>query len=277
VIEFLWTSLHDTWSYLVASFDPIGDTIDILVVAIGVYWLLKLIRGTRAVQIMVGLLLLIGASTLSQLFQLSTLNWIFDHFLSSAVLIIIVLFQHDIRRMLARVGRGVSPTATRRQETHLLEEVVRAAGALAQKRVGALIVLERNTQLDDQVEGGLVIDAVISKDLLVSLFLPYSPLHDGAVIIQGDRIAAAASFLPLTLNPELSKDFGTRHRAALGISEETDAVAVVVSEETGVISIAFDGELIRGLDPKSLRNDLYKFLISDIKPDKTAASGRVTA
>jgi uncharacterized protein (TIGR00159 family) len=273
VIEFLWTSLHDTWSYLVATFDPIGDSIDILVVAIGVYWLLKLIRGTRAVQIMVGLLLLIGASTLSQLFQLSTLNWIFDHFLSSAVLIIIVLFQHDIRRMLARVGRGVSPTATRRQETQLLEEVVRAAVMLAQKRVGALIVLERDTQLDDQVEGGLVIDAALSKDLLVSLFLPYSPLHDGAVLIQSARISRAGCILPLSERHDLPEGLGTRHRAAVGLTEETDAVVVVVSEETSDITLVAGGELSRDLDAARLRSKLREALATP-RDEPPAGDGR---
>jgi diadenylate cyclase len=143
--------------------------------------------------------------------------------------------------------------------------------------VGALIVIERLDGLRTYAENGIELDAVVSYDLLISIFTPDTPLHDGAVIIQGDRVAAAASFLPLTLNPELSKDFGTRHRAALGISEETDAVAVVVSEETGVISLAFDGELVRGLDPKTLRNDLYKYLISEVRPERTAARGRATA
>ncbi len=196
------------------------------------YWLLLLIKGTRAVQILVGLLLLIGTSALAELFQLTTLIWIFDHFLSSAVLIIIVLFQHDIRRMLARVGRGVSPSAARRQESHILEEIVRATQTLAQKRIGALIVLERDTQLDDQVEGGVSLDAGVSRELLVSLFLPYSPLHDGAVLIQNGRISRASVILPLSNRQDLPQDLGTRHRAALGLAAETDAVVLVVSEET---------------------------------------------
>jgi uncharacterized protein (TIGR00159 family) len=256
VIEFLWGLLHETWAYLAANFDPFGDTLDILVVAVGVYWLLLLIKGTRAVQILVGLLLLIGTSAIAQLFQLTTLIWIFDHFLSSAVLIIIVLFQHDIRRMLARVGRGVSPSAIRRQETQILEEVVRAAQTLAQKRVGALIAIERDTQLDDQVDAGLVLDAAVSKELLVSLFLPYSPLHDGAVLIQHGRVARAGCILPLSERQDLPQGLGTRHRAALGLGEETDAVLVVVSEETSEISVVSGGELRRGLDAPRLRGAL---------------------
>lgn len=246
--------------YLAENFDPVGDTVDIVVVAVGVYWLLKLIRGTRAVQILVGLLALIAMSVVSQLFQLTTLVWIFDHFLSSAVLIIIVLFQADIRRMLARVGRGVSPSAVRRQETQILEEVARAAQALAQKRVGALIVLERDTQLDDQVEGGVPLDAAVSKDLLVSLFLPYSPLHDGAALIQGGRVARAGCILPLSERQDLPEGLGTRHRAAVGLTEETDAVVVVVSEETSDVSVVSGGELVRDLDADHLRATLLEKL-----------------
>jgi diadenylate cyclase len=236
------------------------DVLDIILVSYIVYRLLLLIKGTRAVQILVGLLLLIGTSSLAQLFQLTTLIWIFDHFLSSAVLIIIVLFQHDIRRMLARVGRGVSPSAVRRQETQILEEVVRAAQTLAQKRVGGLIVLERDTQLDDQVEAGLILDAAVSKELLVSLFLPYSPLHDGAVLIQSGRLSRAGCILPLSESQDMPAGLGTRHRAALGLTEETDAVVVVVSEETSEISVVSGGELKRDLDPARLRANLREVL-----------------
>lgn len=260
MIELLWRTLQDTWTHLAASYDPLRDTLDILLVTVGVYWLLRLIRGTRAVQILVGLLLLIAMSAIAQLFQLTTLIWIFDHFLSSAVLIVIVLFQHDIRRMLARVGRGVSRSAVRRQETQILEEVARAAQTLAQKRVGGLIVLERDTNLDDQVEGGLALDAAVSKELLVSLFLPYSPLHDGAVLIQSGRIARAGCILPLSERQDLPQGLGTRHRAALGLGEETDAVVVVVSEETSEISVVAAGELRRAVDPARLRGTLREAL-----------------
>ena len=253
MIELLWRSLHDTWMHLAASYDPLRDTLDILLVAVGVYWLLRLIQGTRAVQILVGLLLLIAMSAIAQIFQLTTLIWIFDHFLSSAVLIVIVLFQHDIRRMLARVGRGVSPSAVRRQETQILEEVARAAQTLAQTRGGGLIVVQRETNLGGQGEGGRALAAAVSKELLVSLFLPYSPLHDGAVLIQNGRVARAGCILPLSERQDLPQGLGTRHRAALGLGEETDAVVVVVSEETSEISVVAAGELRRGLDPARLR------------------------
>ncbi len=254
MIEHLWRLLtEELWGYLAANYDPVFDTIDILVVTLAVYWLLLLIRGTRAVQILVGLLILMAAFLASQVFELSTLSWILDHFLSSVVLIIIVLFQHDIRRALARVGRGFFPAATRREESQMVEEVVRAAQVLAQKRVGALVVLERETSLGDLIEAGVPLDAEVTKDLLTSIFLPYSPLHDGAVVIQNGRVASAGSILPLTLRDDLPDGVGTRHRAAVGITEETDAVVVVVSEETGTISVVVGGQMLQRLDAPRLR------------------------
>ena len=261
----VWAALRtffaDIWSFLVSNFDPLSDTIDILLVAFGIYWLLLLIRGTRAVQILVGLLLLIGAYLASQAFGLQTLSFVLDNFLGSAV-IIIVLFQADIRRALARVGRGFFPSQSARQESQLVEEVVRAAQALAQKRVGALFVLGRETGLDDLIEAGTPLDSVVSKEILISIFLPYSPLHDGAVVIQDGRIAFAGTILPLTLRADLPEGLGTRHRAALGITEESDAVVVVVSEETASISVVVTGNLIAGLEAPQLRVTLRDLLTS---------------
>ena len=168
----IWAVLRELVSYFGANFDPVRDVIDIVLVTFGIYWLLLLIRGTRAVQILLGLIVLIVAWMAAEMFQLVTLRLILDNFLSSAVLIIIVLFQHDIRRALARVGRGFFPAVSPQQESQMLEEVVRAAQMLSQKRVGALIVLERETSLDDQIEAGSPIDATVSKELLTSLFLP---------------------------------------------------------------------------------------------------------
>jgi uncharacterized protein (TIGR00159 family) len=243
-----------------AGYDPVRDTIDIALVALTVYWLLLLIRGTRAVQILIGLLLLLGASLASQAFELTTLQWILDNFLSSAVLIIIVLFQADIRRALARVGRGVFPSVASREDTQVVEEVARAAQALAQRGCGALIVLERETHLSDLIEAGTAIDAAVKRDLLVSLFLPQSPLHDGAVVVQGGRVAQAGCILPLTLREELPEGLGTRHRAAVGITEESDAVVVVVSEETRALSLVVGGVLAHGLDGARLREVLRDVL-----------------
>ncbi len=255
-------SFIDFWVYVQSNM-TLWDVVDILLVALGIYWLLMLIRGTRAIQIILGLLLLITASLASQLFQLSTMNWILENFLGSAVLIIIVLFQHDIRRALARVGGGFFPSVSAREESHILEEVVQAAKALSQKRVGALVVLERDNNLDEAVETGMFLDAAVSKEMLVSLFLPYSPLHDGAVIIQKGRASHAGCILPLTLRSDLPEGLGTRHRAALGITEETDAVVIVVSEETSMISVVMGGEITRGLDAPELRVVLQDILTGE--------------
>ena len=268
MIEYLWSGLQSLWADYATGFDPIRDTVDIVIVAFGIYWLLLLIRGTRAVQILVGLILLAGASLASKAFDLATLQWILDNFLSSAVLIIIVLFQADIRRALARVGRGVFPAVSRREETQILEEVVRAAQTLAERRVGALVALERETRLDDLVEAGTAVDAAVTKDLLTSIFLPPSPLHDGAVVIQDGRIAWAGCVLPLTLREGLPDGLGTRHRAAIGITEESDAVVVVVSEETSAISVVFGGELIRDLDGPRLRELLREILSARSSPQE---------
>jgi uncharacterized protein (TIGR00159 family) len=253
VIETLWALFLELKGYVTANFDPVRDLIDVLLVTAGIYWLLLLIRGTRAVQILVGLIVLLALSLASEIFQLVTLRQILDNFLGSAVLIIVVLFQHDIRRALARVGRGFFPSVSAQEASQLLEEVVRAAQTLAQKRVGALMVLERETQLDDQIEAGTPLDAAVSKELLTSIFLPYSPLHDGAVVVQQGRLAYAGCILPLTLREDLPEGVGTRHRAAVGITEETDAVVIVVSEESATISVVLRGEMVQGLDAPRLR------------------------
>jgi uncharacterized protein (TIGR00159 family) len=253
VIEYVWGQLIELWSFFAANFDWHRDVVDIAVVALGVYWLLLVIRRTRAVQILTGLLLLFAIFAASQLFELATLSFILDRFLPSAVLLIIILFQNDIRRALANVGRGFFPNVAERGVSQILEEVVRAAQTLAQKRVGALFVLERENHVDDQIEAGVTLDAAVSKELLVSIFLPYSPLHDGAVVIQNGRIAHAGCILPLTLRQDLPEGVGTRHRAAVGITEETDAVVVVVSEESASISVVKGGEMSRDLDPPRLR------------------------
>jgi len=253
LVEWLQAEVTELWSFLSANFDPVRDTLDILVVSLGIYWLLLLLKGTRAIQILLGLLALLALRLVSDLFDLVTLSWILENFLASAVLIIIVLFQADIRRVLARVGRGVFPRMSERQESQILEEVVRAGQSLAEKRVGALIVLERDSGLEDLVEAGTPIDGVVSKELLTSIFLPYSPIHDGAVIITEGRISHAGCILPLTLSADLPEGLGTRHRAAVGITEETDAVVIVVSEETGGISVVVGGTLTRNLDAPQLR------------------------
>jgi len=273
VIERLWELLNEFWSFLGANFDPIRDTVDVLIVGLGIYWLLLLIRGTRAVQILVGLVVLIAASLASQVFQLITLGWILENFLASAVLIFIVIFQNDIRRALAQMGRGFFRSSSAREESQIVEDVVRGVQSLAEKRVGSLMVVERETVLDDQIEAGTKIDAEVSKDLLVSIFQGLSPLHDGAVLIQDGRVAAAGCILPLTLREDLPEGVGTRHRAAVGITEETDALVIVVSEETGVISVVLGGEMLSGLTAPQLRKVLRSVLTGERRDLPSTAEG----
>jgi diadenylate cyclase len=253
LLELIGGQASELWSFLQTNYDPARDTVDVLLVAVGIYWLLLLIKGTRAIQVLVGLGALIGLRVFADFFDLLTLSWLLDNFLGPAVLIVVILFQSDIRRALGRLGRGFLPRLSERQESQIVEEVVRAAQALSARRIGALVVLERRTGLDDQVEAGTALDASVSKDLLTSIFQPGSPLHDGAVLIQQGRVSHAGAVLPLTLRTDLPEGVGTRHRAAVGITEETDAVVVVVSEETGSISVVMGGEMIRGLDAPRLR------------------------
>jgi diadenylate cyclase len=240
------------------------DFVDILVVAILFYNLLLLIRGTRAVQMVTGMFLVAGVYYLAQLGKLVTLETIIEKFLIFLPFAVIVLFQHEIRRALANFGRG--PYFGRAGSQNLQSahaDVVLAATALASRRFGALIVFERREGLRNYAEAGIQIDALLSYDLLLNIFTPDTPLHDGAVILQGERIAAAACFLPLSTDSELSKEVGSRHRAALGISEETDAIALVVSEETGRLSLAIDGQLESLADGKALRARLHELLAAE--------------
>lgn len=276
MIEVLWNLGSDLAEFFRARFDPLRDTVDILLVTAGIYWLLLLIRGTRAVQILVGLIVLIALSLASELFQLAALGMILERFLDFAVLIIVILFQNDIRRALARVGRGFFPSFAEERDIQIVEEIVRATGTLAQRRHGALIVLERETNLADMIESGVSVDAALSKELLLSIFQPSSPMHDGAVIIQEGRIATAGCILPLTVRTDLPEGLGTRHRAAVGITEETDALVIVVSEETASISVTLGGEMLRGLDAPRLRVVLREILGGERKelPEAGDASGR---
>lgn len=237
------------------------DAVDIGIVAFIVYSLIELIRGTRAARMLIGLCIVALIYLSSRVFDLYTVNWILDNFLSSVLLVIVIIFQHDIRRALVQVGsRPIfgAATALRGQD---LEEILRAVVTLAGRQVGGLVVLERETGLNEFIEGGTTIDAQISRELIVSIFMPASPIHDGALIIRKSRITAAGCFLPLTTNPNVSKTFGTRHRAAIGLTEETDAVVIAVSEETGGISLVVDGRLTRDLDAGSLRGTLQKLVV----------------
>ncbi|MFQ5457629.1 MAG: diadenylate cyclase CdaA, partial [Myxococcota bacterium] len=246
---------------------------DILIVAIGIYWLLLLLRGTRAIQMLVGVFLLIGGLAASKYFQLFTLQFVLTTFLGPGVVLFVVIFQHDIRRALSRVGRGVFfPGMGHREDTQVLEEVVRAAQSCGNKRIGALVVFERETALENFMEAGHSIDALTTRELLVTIFMPGSPLHDGAVLIQRGRVMAAGCLLPLTMNPDVNRDLGTRHRAAIGLTEETDAVVVVVSEQTGTVSVVEAGVIREAADAGELRATLSEALARKPEP-KPAREG----
>jgi diadenylate cyclase len=251
------------------------DFVDIAIMAMGIYWIIHLIRGTRAVQMLLGLMVLFLTYFASRAFELYTLNWMLDNFLSSIILVIVVLFQSDIRRALTQVGRG-SLLGMREHISYgqVLEEITRAAVSLAGKNVGALIVLEREVGLNEYIEVGTRLDAQVSKELMVSIFLPTSPIHDGALVIQKGRITAVGCFLPLTTSPNVSKSLGTRHRAAIGLTEETDAVVVVVSEEEGKISLVREGRLIRDLDASLLRAALQPLFVPPLPRWYQQTSGR---
>ncbi len=244
------------------------DLLDVAIVAIVFYNLLLLIRGTRAVQILVGLAFVAATSYLARWTHLVALETLIQKFLLVLPFALVVLFQPEIRRALAKFGRGPFFGAAPRRADGLFHDVVLAASTLAERRTGALVVFERKEGLRTYIENGIALDALISFDLLVSVFTPDAPLHDGAIIIQGERIAAASCFLPLTANPELSKEHGSRHRAALGISEETDALALIVSEETGEISLAVGGDLERNLDTAQLASRLDFHLVTDTQASR---------
>jgi diadenylate cyclase len=245
------------------------DVVDIAVVSFVIYELLLLIRGTRAVQMALSGGFLIGLFFASRWLHLETVNWLIRNLAGYVVFAAIVLFQADIRRALAHFGRAPFFRWFARSldgDEDIVEELVVTAATLAARRIGAIVVIERDIGLRNYIEGGIPLDATVTYDLLATIFQPGSALHDGAVIIQGDRIAAAACFLPLSVNPRLSKDLGTRHRAALGVTEENDAVAIVVSEETGSISLVLGGEIERGVTSDRLRARLHVLLGSRRAP-----------
>jgi diadenylate cyclase len=239
---------------------PMGwwDLVDIAIVSFLIYEFLKLIRGTRAVQMGVGTLLIVALFYVSRLAPLQTVNWLIRNALLYVAFAAIVIFQSDIRRALAHFGQAPFFRYFNRQEAadETIEEIVVAATMLSSQKVGAIIAVEREIGLRNYIESGIPLDATLTYDLLVTIFQPGSPLHDGAVILQENRVAAAACFLPLTVNPRVSRELGTRHRAAIGLTEEGDAVAVIVSEETGYISVAIDGRIDRRLSPDELRERL---------------------
>ncbi len=244
------------------------DLLDIVIVSIILYRILLIIKGTKAAQMLAGLGILLIASFFSRYLQLYTIDWIIQSFWAQVVIVLIILFQPEIRRALAHMGESSFLQGfTSAEELKSLEEIVRAAVGLANRKIGALIVIERDVSLKDYVEIGTPLDAKVTKELLLSIFHPTSPIHDGAVVIRGNRVVAAGCFLPITLGTDVSKSLGTRHRAGIGITEETDAVAIIVSEETGNISVAIHGKLETHIDMGALR-DMLTDLFTESKKEK---------
>ena len=247
------------------------DILDIGIVAVIFYRLLLIIKGTKAAQMLIGLGLFLLASLLSGYFELYTVNWIIQSLWSQIVILLIVLFQPEIRRALAQIGEARFLQAfTPAEELKSLDEIVKGTISLANRRTGALMVIERDTSLKDFVEMGTPLDAKVSKEIIMAIFHPTSPIHDGAVVIRGNRIVAAGCFLPIALSTELSKTLGTRHRAGIGLTEETDAIAVIVSEETGLISVSISGKLESPVDMGTLRDILTEIFTTGKKksPEK---------
>ncbi len=243
-----------------SSLRPI-DLLDVGIVAFIVYRVLLLIKGTRAMQMLTGLGILGIGFYLSSMFELFTTHWLFSYFFDYLILIIVVLFQDDLRRALTHVGKNpFFSSASEEQELEMVDEIIRAVKGLAADRIGALIVIERETGLKNFIDTGSQLESHVKAELLQAIFVPSSPIHDGAVIVTGNRVAAAGCFLPLSKDPNIDKRYGTRHRAALGISEDSDALVVLVSEDAGEVHLVNNGKMITNLQPEELRRNLTELL-----------------
>jgi len=251
-----------TMADLSGQFSWLLHLVDIALVAVIVYQFLLLIKGGgMALRLLLWLAVVFPVFLISRIAGLETLGWLLDNFFSASLLLLVIIFQHDIRRALASFSRPRAlPAVPQNAGSELIDEVVQAVEALSLKQVGALIVIEREMSVDSFLTVGTDIDARVTSELITSIFLPYSPIHDGAVIIQGDKLTKAGCFLPITHNPEIRKEVGTRHRAAIGLTEIMDAVVVVVSEETGRVALATGGRLIEALDKSSVRKELKRLL-----------------
>ena len=246
----------------------IREIVDILIVSYVVYKLIMLLRGTRAIQLLQGIVVVVLAWALSVWFQLNTLKWMMNQIFTFGVLALIIIFQPELRRALEQLGRGklFSRSNEEDQEIHTrVGELMKTVLNLSRRKIGALIVFERETGLNDYIESGVGISGRISSELLINIFIPNTPLHDGAVIIRENQVMAAGCYLPLSENPFISKELGTRHRAAIGMSEVSDAISVAVSEETGQISLAIHGLIVRDIKEESLISKLYDELKTKTK------------
>lgn len=248
----------------------IKDIIDILIVSYVIYQLILLMRGTRAIQLLQGIVVVVLTWALSIWFNLNTLQWMMNQMFTFGVLAVIIIFQPELRRALEQLGRGKlfsrSSSDEEHEVTHRISQILKAVNYLSKRKIGALIVFERETGLNDYVESGIQLESRITSELLINIFIPNTPLHDGAVIIRKSRIMAAGCYLPLSENPFISKELGTRHRAAIGMSEVSDAISVVVSEETGQVSLALNGQIVRDIKEESLVSKLFE----ELKPKAKA-------
>ena len=253
----------------------LANTIDILLVWYVIYKLIMIVKGTKAVQLLKGIFVIILVKVASDKFHLQTLGWMMEQVLLWGFLAIIIIFQPELRRALEQLGRGrfFSRTANQEEENQekLVESIAKAVDYMAKRRIGALISVERETGMNDYIETGIQLDSKISSELLINIFIPNTPLHDGAVIIQKNCVAAAACYLPLSESPFISKELGTRHRAALGISEVTDSITIIVSEETGSVSLTKNGELHRDLKAETFKDMLSNELLVQHKIKQTSS------
>ncbi|GIQ65490.1 cyclic di-AMP synthase CdaA [Paenibacillus cisolokensis] len=244
--------------------DWIKDIIDVAIVSFIIYKLMELVRGTRAVQLLKGILMLVATWAVSTWFNLYTLKWLMNQMFTFGVVSVLIIFQPELRRALEQLGRGKlfsrSTTLERDMVNECISEVIKAVTNMSERRIGALIVFERSTGVNELIESGIQMEAKVSSELLINIFTPNTPLHDGAVIIRNNQIMAAGCYLPLSENPFISKELGTRHRAAIGVSEVCDALAVVVSEETGQVSLALGGMIVRDITEESLISKLFEEL-----------------
>lgn len=264
-MDFLNDAKDIVWAFVTDI--KINYIFDVLIIAFVFYQLLKLIKETRAEQIVKGFIIILIISKLSEWMRLYSVNYILQSTFTIGLIALVIIFQPELRKALERVGNTKLFSGSRKtlfQDEKEIDSIIEAATTLSRKKVGALMVIERQIGINDIIETGNTIDAKISADLIMNIFYPKSPLHDGAVVIKNNRIMAASCMLPLTTNKFVSKDLGTRHRAALGMNESSDAFVIVVSEETGAISVASDGKFKRFLDAQSLKELMLESLLDDV-------------
>lgn len=253
----------------------IKDIIDIAIVSYIIYKLFELVRGTRAVQLLKGIFVLVGTWAISTWFNLYTLKWLMNQMFTFGVVTVLIIFQPELRRALEQLGRGKlfsRSSVVERDVSDRISEIIKSINYMAKRKIGALIVFERDTGLSDYIESGIQMESIVSSELLINIFIPNTPLHDGAVIVRGNQIMAAGCYLPLSENPFISKELGTRHRAGIGVTEVCDAVSIIVSEETGQVSLAVGGMIVRDIKEESLISKLFEELNPNAKSGEAGSS-----